>query len=148
LDHPIKERWADCVIYTEVLKGGFDEQGAAANLPPVGNDGDAQLIRSAQESFNQNVRSNSSDYSIDKARRTPLSRVDSESEIRNKIGTYRKTLQRDLSINVRDGNCRSLGRTAKNRLSDGDKSWTDDQVLDRYRASVDEVRKAYDSHKF
>lgn len=138
-NHPVKEQWADCVVYREILKGTFDNRGQATSLPSVGNDGDARLIQLAQQDFNGNPR-NKQD-TLDRGRRTKLSRVEPVSEIQKRIDGYRSDLKDEL-LEVNRNNCGSLDDTARK------KGWDSNEAQRHYRAAVASVKQVYAAHPF
>lgn len=139
--HEPKENWADCVIYERILGGKFSEdEGAATDLPYVDNNGDAGVIRFAQQDFIKNP--NNRQYSVNRdPPRTTLPRDETEQEIQGRIGDFRARIASDLQgINRR--NCKDLNDTAM------DEKWSAADVEKHFRAAVDAVKRIYSAHPF
>jgi len=137
--HPVKEEWADCVVYRNILGGSFDARGDAMTLPKVPHGGDARLINQAEQDFNTNPANGQA--TLDAGQSNKLNRVDTVAEIDSLIKKYSAELS-GLPDLITRNNCTSLDRKAT------DRGWSAMDVRTHYTSAVIAVRDLYMRHPF
>ena len=137
--HPVKEAWADCVVYRTVLGRGFDARGDAKTLPMVPHGGDGALINQAEQDFNSNPANTQA--TLDAGQSNRLKTVETVSEIDDLIKKYSAELS-GLADFITRNNCASLDRRATRE------GWSATDVATHYSAAAIAVRDVYTRHPF